>query len=75
MNETPKDRSRSLMLLNTFNEKVVFMRYDNIEMYVDKSTRKNNDSERSISSKSASRKDEYECEQDEFVSSCVRVIT
>lgn len=72
--EPVRQRPRISSFKNNFNEKVVIMHYDDIDVYVDNSTKKKTSKSRSRSP-SAKRKIEELEPEDEFVSSCVRVIT
>lgn len=72
----PQNRSRALSTTSSFNQKVVIMHYDNIEVYIDKSTRKKSNSNSSNGSKTKQKKSDSDSgSQDEFLQSCVRVLT
>jgi hypothetical protein len=45
-----QDRPRTISCINNFNESVVIMQYDNIDVYIDNSTRKKSNGKNSSSS-------------------------
>jgi hypothetical protein len=70
------ERNRTISCHNNFNERVVIMQYDNIDVYVDNSTHEKHNSKDSRDSNKLSRKSFSEGEpHDEFLEYCVKVVT
>lgn len=62
------ERGRAFSCMTNFNEKVVIMQYDNIDVYIDNSTRKKSNSSESKSSGRNDKKfDQEDGTPDEFV--------
>lgn len=62
------ERNRTISCTSSFNERVVIMQYDNIDVYIDNSTRKKSDSKESKDSKGKRKKsDDDEGTPDEFL--------
>jgi len=62
------ERNRALSSTSSFNEKVVIMQYDNIDVYIDNSTHKKSNSNSSQGSKPKGKKSSSDSgSQDDFL--------